>query len=64
MPPMLDPQVSLTFALHSNRGAYAALIGSGVSVGAGIPTGWQVVLDLISKVAMILGEDPGDDVAD
>jgi predicted ATPase len=60
---MLDPRVSMTFALHSNRGAYAALIGSGVSVGAGIPTGWQVVLDLITKVARVLGEDPGDDVA-
>ena len=60
---MNDPQVSLAFALHSNPGAYAALIGSGVSVGAGIPTGWQVVLDLISKVARVLGEDPGDDLA-
>ena len=60
---MIDPMVSLAFALHSNRGAYAALIGSGVSVGAGIPTGWQVVLDLISKVARVLGEDPGDDVS-
>ena len=59
----MDPQVSLAFALHSNRGAYAALIGSGVSVGAGIPTGWQVVLDLISKVARVLGEDPGDELA-
>ena len=45
--------------MHSNPGAYAALIGSGVSVSAGIPTGWQVVLDLISKVARVLGEDPG-----
>ena len=53
----------MVFALHSNRGAYAALVGSGVSVGAGIPTGWQVVLDLISKVALVLGEDPGDDVS-
>ena len=60
---MMEPMVSLAFALHSNRGAYAALVGSGVSVGAGIPTGWQVVRDLITKVARVLGEDPGDDVA-
>ena len=60
---MMEPMVSLAFALHSNRGAYAALVGSGVSVGAGIPTGWQVVLDLITKVAQVLGEDPGDNVA-
>ena len=60
---MIDPTVSLAFAVHSNRGAYAALIGSGGSVGAGIPTGWQVVLDLISKLARVLGESPGDDPA-
>ena len=34
-----------------------------MSVGAGIPTGWGVVLDLISKIARVLGEDPGDDVS-
>ena len=61
---MIDPTVSLAFAMHSNPGAYAALIGSGVSVGAGIPTGWQVVLDLISKLARVLGESPGDNPAD
>ena len=60
---MIDPQVSMVFALHSNPSAYTVLVGSGVSVGAGIPTGWQVVLDLISRVARVLGEDPGDDVA-
>ncbi len=53
----------MAFALHSARGAYAALVGSGVSVGAGIPTGWQVVLDLTSKVIRVLGEEPGDDVS-
>ena len=60
---MMDPMVSLAFALHSNRGAYAALVGSGVSVGAVIPTCWQVVLDLISPLARVLGEDPGYDVS-
>ena len=60
---MIEPMVSLAFTLHANPGAYAALIGSGVSVGAGIPTGWQVVLDLISKLARVVGENPGDDLA-
>ena len=46
---MIDPQVSLAFSMHSIPGAYDVLIGSGVSAGAGIPTGWQVVLDLISE---------------
>ena len=60
---MIDPQVSLAFALHSNPGAYAALIGSGVSVGAGIPTGWQVTLHLITKVAKVEASDAGTDPA-
>ena len=60
---MIDPQVSIAFALRSNPGAYAILVGSGVSVGAGIPTGWQVMLHLISKVARVLGDDPGDVVS-
>ena len=34
---MIDPQMSLAFALRSDPGAYAALIGSGVSVGARDP---------------------------
>jgi len=59
---VIDPKVSMAFGLHSKPGAYAVLVGSGVSVGAGIPTVWQVLLDLISKVARVLGEDPGDDV--
>lgn len=54
---MLDPLVSLAFAMHTNRGAYAVLVGSGVSRAAGIPTGWEVVLDLIRKVAAAQGQD-------
>ena len=32
-------------------------------MGAGIPTVWRVMLGLISKVARVLGEHPGDDVS-
>lgn len=56
---MIDPLVSLAFAIYSNKGAYALLLGSGVSRSAAIPTGWEVVVDLIRKVAKIEGEDPG-----
>ena len=59
---MVDSVVRLALALHSDRGAYAALLGSGISAAAGIPTGWQIVTDLISKVAAlegtVVGEDP------
>src|SRR5262245_37080957 len=58
---MVDPIVRLALALHSNRGAYAVLLGSGVSADAGVPTGWQIVSDLISKVATLEGSVVGDD---
>ena len=43
--------LKLAVAMHSNPGVYALLLGSGVSRGAGIPTGWEIVTDLITKVA-------------
>ena len=54
---MIDPMQSLTSSIHSSRGVYALLLGSGVSRAANIPTGWEVTLDLISRLAAILGED-------
>ena len=54
---MIDPLLSLAFSVHSNKGAYAVLLGSGVSRAAEIPTGWEVVLDLIRKLAKLEGED-------
>src|SRR5688500_7052473 len=53
----MDPVLSLAFSLHSNRGVYALLLGSGVSRTAAIPTGWEVVVDLARKVARALGEE-------
>jgi hypothetical protein len=50
---MIDLIVSLALSMHTNRGVYALLLGSGVSRSAGIPTGWEVVLDLIRKLAHI-----------
>lgn len=60
---MIDPLTSLSFAVYSNKGAYALLLGSGVSRSSGIPTGWEVVLDLIRKVAALEGEDCEPDPA-
>lgn len=60
---MLDPTISLAFSLHNNPGAYALLLGSGVSRAAEIPTGWEVVVDLIEQVAQLSGEDTGGDPA-
>jgi len=61
---MIDPMVSLAFAVYSNKGVYATLLGSGVSRASGIPTGWDVILDLIRKVAKIVGEDCEPDPAE
>ena len=61
---MIDPMISLAFAIYSNKGAYALLLGSGISRASGIPTGWEVVLDLIRKVAKLEGEDCEPDPAD
>lgn len=60
---MIDPILSLAFAMQSNNGVYALLLGSGVSRAAQIPTGWEVVLDLVSKLAHMQGEDCGTDAA-
>ena len=54
---MIDPMVSLSFSVYSNKGAYALLLGSGISRSSGIPTGWEVVLDLIRKIAILEGEN-------
>jgi hypothetical protein len=49
--------------METNRGLYAALLGSGLSRSAGVPTGWDIVLDLISKLACVQGADAGSDPA-
>lgn len=48
----LDPMIALSTSMHASPGVYALLIGSGVSTGAGVPTGWQVVQSLVQKVAV------------
>src|SRR5271157_2783640 len=53
-----DQILKLALSLHSNPGVYALLLGSGVSRAAAIPTGWEIVLDLISKVAAMEEVEP------
>jgi len=56
-----DEILKLAISLHSNLGIYALLLGSGISRDAGLPTGWEIVLDFIRKVAVIKGESPEPD---
>jgi SIR2-like domain len=60
---MIDATTSLAFSMHSTKGVYALLLGSGISRASGIPTGWEVVLDLIRKSAELQRLDCGDDPA-
>jgi len=48
---------TLAFSIYSNKGVYALLIGSGVSRKSGIPTGWDVVIDLIKRLAVVNNEN-------
>jgi hypothetical protein len=53
----VDPRVALATALQAAPGTYAVLVGSGLSSAAGVPTGWQVVQDLVRKIARAEGVD-------
>ncbi|MFA5687808.1 MAG: SIR2 family protein [Kiritimatiellales bacterium] len=58
---MIDPMTTLAFSLYENKGVYAFLLGSGVSRAAGIPTGYEIMPDLIKKVAGLEGEEAPSD---
>lgn len=53
---MIDPIHSLAFSVQANPGVFAVLLGSGVSRSARIPTGWEITLDLVRKLASVAGE--------
>jgi hypothetical protein len=47
----IEPELSLAFSVRSGPGTYAILLGSGVSRAAGVPTGWEVTLNLVRTPA-------------
>lgn len=49
--------MSLAVAMQAAPGRFALLLGSGVSISAGIPTGWAVVSDLARRLAVAHGEE-------
>jgi len=57
---MIEPIIKLTLAVYENPGVYALLLGSGISRAANIPTGWEIMNDLITKVANLYSEDVGE----
>ena len=56
----IDPALSLALSVHAHKGVYAVLVGSGLSKSAGIPTGDEVVIDLIRRIATADGAEAGD----
>jgi hypothetical protein len=53
---MIDAILSLAISVHRNKGVYALLLGSGISRSSGIPTGWEIVQDLIQQIAHMKNE--------
>ena len=50
-----DPLTQLAFSVYESKGIFAVLLGSGLSRAADIPTGWEITLDLIRRVALAQG---------
>lgn len=59
-----DPLTQISFSVHENKGVFAALIGSGLSRSASIPTGWEITLDLVRRVATSQGVEEQADWAE
>ena len=51
----LPPFDALALTLHHSPGVQALLLGSGLSRAAGIPTGWEITIDLVRRLAALDG---------
>lgn len=51
----LPPFEALALSLHHSPGTQALLVGSGLSRAAGIPTGWEITLDLVRRLGALDG---------
>lgn len=57
----IEKLTTLAFSMYSNKGAYALLLGSGISRSAHIPSGWEVEEKLIQKLGASQGIIDSDD---
>jgi hypothetical protein len=60
---MIDPIISMAYSMASNKGVYSLLLGSGISRTAEVPTGWDITLELVKRLAKIQKDDCGSDPA-
>jgi hypothetical protein len=51
----IERLTTLAFSIYTNKGAYALLLGAGISRSAHIPSGWEVENRLIEQLAAIQG---------
>lgn len=51
----IERLTTLAFSMYSNKGAYALLLGAGISRSAHIPSGWEVENMLIEQLAATQG---------
>jgi hypothetical protein len=58
----IEPELLAALSLHVNKGAFALLLGSGISRSAEIPTGWDIVIDLVRQLADLCGDSPADPI--
>ncbi len=59
---MIDPVDSLAFSIQRNPGAYALLLGSGVSSAAGVLTGREITLVLVRELVLVSGQTATPDL--
>lgn len=57
----IEKLTTLAFSVYSNKGAYALLLGSGISRSAHIPSGWEVEEKLIQKLGASQGVTESED---
>ncbi|MDV7222639.1 SIR2 family protein [Streptomyces prunicolor] len=55
---VLDARMAMALSVHTCPGVYAVMLGAGISLAAGVKTGWDIVTDLVAKVATL--HNPGD----
>ena len=60
----IDYFSTLVMSIFNNKGVYALLLGSGISLPAKILSGWKVMEDLIKKLAAVQGDGIPKDAFD
>ena len=55
--------IQLSFLIYSNPGVYALLLGSGISRSTGIPTGYEITLDLAYKLSAMMEKKEVKDIS-